>query len=575
MRRQPLLFSMLIDRTDSDVVIIGGVACGPKTAATLARRDKSLSITIFQKEAEISYGTCGMPYFASGDIPSFAELTQTSYNVARDVDFFKTYKGFDVITESEVVAIDRQKRQVTVRDLKSGTENQHGYSSLVIATGAHPNPAPFPVAPSERISTFTRPGDARAFRAMAERGQVGSALIIGGGFIGCELAEATGSMWGIETTLIERESQLLPYILDPEMSGLVEKELVTQDVTVKTGATVEKITLSDDGLPTVHISGSEPVTVDYVFLCLGVRPETDLAKSAGIELGQTGGIVVDDHLRTSDPHIYAGGDCIESLNLISKQKFYIPMGSLANRHGRIIAENICGHENVFRGATGAFFVKVYDVNIGAVGLSELAAGKAGIKARAVWGAFGDKPDYYPEAGTFTVKMVYNIDTRQVVGVQAVGPGDICRRIDSASALMQYGAGLEDFLHFEHGYAPPYSEALDPLHHLAAMALAQERGYNFVAPSIMSDDRPLIVLDVRETSEFEEHALPSNNHRTVVNIPLGQLRERISELNSSDPVYLLCQRGVRSYQGAVILRQNKFSDVHIIGGGYTSEIENRE
>ncbi|MBD3258177.1 pyridine nucleotide-disulfide oxidoreductase, partial [candidate division GN15 bacterium] len=184
----------------SDFVIIGGVACGPKTAAALARRLPEASITLFQKESRVSYGTCGMPYFASGDINSFEELTFTSYGVPRNVDFFRKTKGFDVVPSTEVVAIDREKKTITVKDLAGGETREHGYGKLVIATGASPTPPPFPAAESDRVRSFTRPDDAIAFRQMAQTGQVGSALVIGGGFIGCEVAEATGSLWGIETT---------------------------------------------------------------------------------------------------------------------------------------------------------------------------------------------------------------------------------------------------------------------------------------------------------------------------------------------------------------------------------------
>ncbi len=558
----------MTDKDFSDVVIVGGVACGPKTAATLARRRPDLTITVFQKEKDISYGTCGMPYYASGDINSFEELTKTGYGVPRTVDFFRRTKGFDVIPEAAVTAIDRENKTVTVNMLKTGESITHSYGTLVIATGGAPNNPPFPVPDSPRITHFTRPDDATNFRHLAEQGQVGKALIVGGGFIGCELAEAAGSLWGIETILVEKEPQLLPYVLDPEMAALVEREMIRQDIELHIGAEVERIALDDDGNPVVHIKGVDPIGVDYVFLCLGVHPENTLAKECGLKLGVTGGIAVDTHLKTSDPHIYAGGDCIETICRISDNPRYIPMGSLANRHGRVIAENIAGNTIEYTGALGAFLVKVFDLNVGSVGMSQHAAVKAGLKVASVWGSFPDKPDYYPEVKTMSLKLVYEPTSGRIIGLQAVGGGDIFRRIDTTSALMQSQATLDDVLNFEHGYAPPYSEALDPLHHLAAMAQAQiSRGIEFISPAVeslpSSDDT--IWLDVREPEEIEAQPWPADGR--LVKIPLNDLRERLGELDKQATIMIICKRGPRSYQTSVILHQAGFERVYIIGGGY--------
>jgi len=563
----------MTDKLFSDVVIVGGVACGPKTAATLARRNSELTITVFQKEENISYGTCGLPYFASGDINSFEELTKTSYGVPRTPEFFRRSKGFAVIPRAEVTAIDRDRKTVAVTMLDSGETIEHRYGTLVLATGANPNPPPFPVAESPQIAHFTRPGDAVSFRRLAEQGQISKALIVGGGFIGCELAEAAGSLWGIETVLIEKEPQLLPYILDPEMAAIVEREMKRQDIETHTGATVEKIELDGDGNPAVRITGIDPIVVDYVFLCLGISPENSLAESCGLKIGGAGGILVDSRMKTSDDNIYAGGDCVESICRITHRPLYIPMGSLANRHGRVIAENIAGNDMEFPGALGAFLVKVFDINVGSVGISERAAGDAGMKPHAVWGSFPDKPDYYPESRMMTLKLVYDPDSSRVLGLQAVGTGDICRRVDTVSALMQSNATLDDLLAFEHGYAPPYSEALDPLHHLAAMAQSREtRGTKFVEPAALSSrmEPDCIWLDVREPEEIKAQPWPFDNGagpEKPVAIPLNDLRDRLGELKKEAPIILICRRGPRSYQASVILRQAGFERVYIVGGGY--------
>jgi len=291
----------------SDFVIVGGVAAGPKTAATLARRLPDTHITLFQRDREVSYGTCGMPYFASGDINSFEELTFTSYGIPRDPDFFKKTKNFDVTTGAEVIGIDREKKTVTVRMLDSCQTVEHGYGKLVLATGASPNPPPFPIPDSPRIRYFTRPDDAIAFRQMAQEGKISKALVVGGGFIGCEVAEAAGGLWGINVSLVEKEASLLPKILDPEMAEIVRRELARNDVEVITGTEIEKIELDSEDNPVAHIKGKDTIAADYVFLCLGVHPNVTLARKCGLDIGPTGGIMVNSRMQTSDPDIFAGG----------------------------------------------------------------------------------------------------------------------------------------------------------------------------------------------------------------------------------------------------------------------------
>lgn len=552
--------------THTNIAVIGGVAAGPKTAAVVARRLPDKTVTVFQREKYISYGTCGLPYFASGDIDSFQELIATSYDIPRDPEFFRRTKGVEVLNETEVTLIDPTTRTLTVKHLGDGSVEEYTYDTLVLATGAIPAPPPFPCETSENIRPFTRPDDAISFRKAAQTGQLGSAVIIGGGFIGCELAEACAGLWGIETTLVEMQSSLLPYVLDPEMARLAQNEMERQGVTVRLSSQVESVTADEDGT-TVSLKGGETLMADFVFLCLGVTPEVSLAKQCGLKLGETGGILVDSHMRTSDPNIYAGGDCVESFNAVSGRKMYIPMGSLANRHGRVIAENIAGNESEFPAATGAFLVKVFERNVGAVGLSEAQAKRDNIPHRAVWGSFGDKPDYYPESSSLVAKLIYNPESLQLLGLQAVGEGDICRRIDVMSAMLRQRARIDDLLDFEQGYAPPYSEAMDPLYHLACMAQAQERaGIGFTTPQLAYDGAAYQWLDVREDYEIETFPVPVPDGGELVKIPLNELREQLGQFDPGRPVVVVCQRGPRAYQAARILKNNGFGQVDVLGGG---------
>lgn len=553
----------------SDVVVIGGVACGCKAAATLARRKPELKITLFQKEKDLSYAACGMPFFASGDIDSFRALTETSYNVVRDAEFFEKCKGFNAFTETQVIEIDRKEKKLKVKDLKTGDSYDHGYGKLVIATGAVPSDLQLEIPATDRIMHFTRPEHAINFRKLAQTGQVGTALVVGGGFIGCEIAEAATSLWGIETSLVEYESQILPYALDEEMALPVEKEMRDNGVKLYLGTAVTKFEMTDNGAVNVDFSDGSKHEFDYVFLCVGVHPASHLAKAAEIELGESGGIKVNQYMQTSDPDIYAGGDVVELTHQITGNPIYMPMGSLANRHGRVIADHIAGGNESFPGVLGAFMVKVFDFNVGSVGLTQNAAEDAGISANTVWATFEDKPDYYPESKSICLKMVFNPEDNSLLGIQGVGKGDIVRRVDVFSAFLQRKSKIDDLLDFEHGYAPPYSEALDPLYHLAAIAKSLESGFDQDNPGDDYEDSQIIVLDVREPEESESLPFKAKN---MVKIPLTKLAESLDQLDKSKRYTILCHRGPRSYQAAHILKMAGFKNISYIAGGTTLAVK---
>ena len=546
----------------SDVVIIGGVACGCKSAASLTRRLPDAKITLFQKEPDLSYGTCGLPYFASGDIENLNKLKESASGSIRDAQYFRRAKGFEAQTECEVVEINRAEKFVTVRNLESGEDFQHGYNKLVIATGAVPLELPLDIPDSDRIKSFTRPADAINFRRLAQTGQIGSAVIVGGGFIGCELTETCAGLWGIETTLVERETQVLPYVLDCEMAYMVEKTMRENDITLHIGKSVTRIEVQGNAVK-ITLSDDTEIETDYLFLSAGVKPASHLAQTAGLELGTNGAVKVNEFMQTSDPNIYAGGDVVELKHQITGKPIYIPMGSLANRHGRIIADHIAGGQEKFPGVLGAFMVKVFDLNVGTVGLSETAANKAGIETEVIWGSFVDKPDYYPEFNPFSLKLIINKADKTILGLQAVGKGDVVRRVDVVSAFMQNKAKIDDLLNFEHGYAPPYSEALDPLYHLASVYKAVKKGFLQSNPGIDYGREDVTVLDVREPDEIENKPFKAGN---LITIPLENLRESMGKLDKGKPIIVLCHRGPRSYQALHILKNAGFSDLSYVAGG---------
>jgi NADPH-dependent 2,4-dienoyl-CoA reductase/sulfur reductase-like enzyme/rhodanese-related sulfurtransferase len=536
----------------------------------LARRLPQATIALFEQGTHISYAACGLPFYASGEISSFEELNKTSYGVVRNVGFFRRSKGIGVITRAKVTGVNRTEKYVTVQLIDSGKELTHGYGKLVLVTGSRAKMPGFSVAKSPLIKNFTRPSDAIYFRSVAQAGSIGKAIIVGGGFIGCELAEATSGLWKIETVLIEREAQLLPRALDSEMAAFVQRSMKKNNVQVLTGYAIEKIVVSRDGKPIVVLRGGHKIESDIVFLCLGVEPEATLARECGLEIGATGAIVVDNHMRTSDPNIYAGGDCVESKHLVTGNAVYFPMGSIANRHGWVIAEDLAGKTAEFPGILGAFILKSFEINVGAVGLTEKGAKDAGYDPLTVCGSFVDKPDYFPESKPFSLKMVYRRDADKLLplGLQAAGPGDIARPLDVFSLLLAQWRSLDDFLDFEHVYAPPFAEAVNPLFHMASMAMAQARGFDFIGPDcFVSKARSTqIWLDVREPDESTAEPITLDGGGKVVCIPLGELGEKIQRLDCSARITIICKRGPRAYQAAVILRAAGFKNVSILGGG---------
>jgi NADPH-dependent 2,4-dienoyl-CoA reductase/sulfur reductase-like enzyme/rhodanese-related sulfurtransferase len=496
--------------------------------------------------------------------------------VARDAEFFRSSKGFSAMTGAEVSAIDRGRRVVTVKMAATGETIEHGYDKLVLATGASPVKPGFPIPDDPRVRPFQKPEDAQVFRRMAEAGKIGKVVIVGGGLIGCELVESAAGLWGLETALVEKEGHILPYVLDSEMAAMAQRHLESQGISVMTGCEVDRIKSRGEAGLQVGIEGSDALEADFVFLALGVQPNVDLARQCGLDIGPNGGIQVDRHMCTSDPRIFAGGDCVETTHRITGKTFFISMGSLANRHGRVIAEILAGGNEEFPGAFGTSFLKLFDYNLGATGLTERRAAASGFKPRCVWGTFPDKPDYHPEKRIFVVKMVYDGDSERLLGLQALGRGDATRRVDVFAALLQKQATVGDLFDFEPGYAPLYSEALDPLHHLAGMARARQRGVMFRHPghALSSEAGEIMILDVREKEEAAAKPLPAAVAECgcdYSNIPLSELVERSSEVRRDKRIVVVCQRGSRSYQAALFLKAAGVHEVEVLGGGLQSQL----
>jgi len=547
------------------IVVIGASAAGLRAASRARRLLTDASVTVIDEASFISYGACGMPYFVSGDIESADKLRHTTYGVIRDPEYFLSTKDIEVITETRVEKIERDNKKVFCKSLKSGETSEYAYDKLVLATGSSPIILPGIPEGSERISAFKTLSQAIDIKQLLQNGKISSVGIIGAGPIGCELAEAFGSLWGAEVVLIDAAPSVLPNLLDTEMAATVEKYLNSEGIEVHANCPLDSISESDEGV--IIKTGDGDFNVNFAVIAVGVKPNSKLAADCGLGIGDRGGIIVDNHMITSDPDIYAAGDCVELKHLISGKPVQIPLGSLANRQGRVVGSNLGGGDEIFNPVLGTAAVKVFDMNVAATGLTEAAAQTTGFNVGCSWGTFLDKADFYPEAENIHLKLVFDKDSTRLLGLQGYGKGDVIKRIDVFSALLKNEGKLEDVLDAEFAYAPPYSPALDPLFSLACAARNSiNEGIKALPPnSQISKD---IILDVRQESETRVRPLREAN---VLSIPLGDLRARWEEVPGNKPIICVCPKGLRSAEAVRILKEKGFTDTVYLGGGLLMKV----
>ncbi len=445
---------------EDNIVIIGGMACGPKTAARARRRNPTARITIVEQGPTVSEGSCGLPYYVGGQIGSERAL------LIRTPQQFKEKSDIDVLSWTRATKIDRIARTVEVVNLTTEATSSLPYDKLVIATGAVPVvPASLEGRDLEGVFTLTKIADAnRIITALAAPG-ARKAVVVGGGLIGVEAAEAFRER-GLDVSLVEALEHVLPGIVDEDMSVPVEKELVERGVQVYTRHRVVGLEGNEHGRVCRVITDRCSLDADVVLLALGFRPNVDLARDAGLEIGPLGGIAVNEFLQTSDPDIYAGGDCVENVHRVTGRKIFAPMGSTANKHGRIIGTNVTGGCDTFPGVLGTAVAKVFSLSVGRVGISTDEARAAGFEPVVAAGEGLDRSSYYPGALKITVKLVADSSTGRVLGAQLVGRGDVSKRLDVLVTAISADRTVDDVANLDLAYAPPFSQAMDVLHDLA-------------------------------------------------------------------------------------------------------------
>jgi NADPH-dependent 2,4-dienoyl-CoA reductase/sulfur reductase-like enzyme/rhodanese-related sulfurtransferase len=537
------------------VVVIGAVALGPKVACRLKRLLPDAEVIMVDQDEYISYGGCGIPYYISGDVSDIKELMSTSFHMLRDPQFFENAKDVRVKTRTRAVSIDRLARKVVLQHLDGGVPEELEYDQLVLATGSLPNRLKIPGADLPQVMSVANLNSAMAIKERIAKGEVDKAVIIGAGAIGCEMAEALSDLWGVETTLVEIAGQVLPGVLDASLARIVQKHLGEHEVALFLNETVQAIRPQGDGGSGVQVVTAQQVLdADLVITAVGVHANAELARQAGLTVSPRGAIVVNRRLQTSDPNIYAGGDCIESQHLITGKNAYFPQGSLANRHGRVIGTNLAGGMATFSGIVGSFTVKIFDLAVAATGLSLEAARGEGFDAIQTLVVQADRAHFYPTQDLMYLQLIVDRKTRRVLGLQGVShQGDaLLGRINSVAAMLPYRATLEDLSNLEVAYSPPFAAALDIINAVANTAENTLDGYNkpmdaaeFEKCFLQDQAEDTVCLDVRGPA----NATPYVEHfgGRWINIPQETLKYRLDEVPKNKRLVLVCNSGVRSYE----------------------------
>ena len=547
------------------VLVIGGVACGPKAASRLKRLRPDADITITEKGKMISYGACGLPYFVEGIFSEIDSLIKTPVGVPRTPAFFEKVKGVRVLTQIEALKIDPGKKAVRVKNMETGAEEDMAYDKLVLATGGSPCRPGIPGLDLKNVWFMSHPDHAVSLRKEIAAQGLKKVVLVGAGFIGIELAEALVRQ-GLEVTVVEMCDQIMPGVLDKDVATFASKHLRQKGVNLILGERVTGIDGKEKA--TAVKTGKQNITTDAVVVAVGTRPNDKLAREAGLLCAQQGGIVINEYCQTTNRDIYAGGDCAVNryVNGNAGSLLYVPLGSTANKHGRVIANHIAGMPTPFSGITCTAIVRAFDFTIGRTGLTERQAREVNMEIETFTLAGPDLPHYMPDNKPLVIKMIASRRDRKLIGVQVVGPGNGAKRLDVAAGMILMGGTMDELADVDFGYAPPYSTALDPLAACAHMLTNKldgiAKGISAFEAKKRIDEDNVLLLDVRTPEEFQTMQLPYN----VLHIPLGALRGKAAELPKDKDILAFCKISLRGYEAQRILNAAGFDRVQFIEGG---------
>ena len=538
------------------VIIIGGVAGGATAAARIRRLDEKAEIIIFEKSGYISYANCGLPYYIGGVIEDKEELT-----LQTPESFWERF-NIDVRVQNEALEINPENKTVTVKNLKTGEVYTESYDKLLISTGAKPTRPQMQGIDLDNVFTLRTVEDTYNIKNFVDECKPKSAVVVGGGFIGLEVAENLNEM-GVDVTILQRPDHLLN-TLDYDMATLVHSRFRKNGVKLKFGVSVQGFEKAKKGVD-VLIKGEEPINADMVLLAIGVTPDSTLAKNAGLDLGIKDSIVVNDRMETSARNIYAVGDAVQVKHSITGDNAVISLAGPANKQGRIAADNICGGDSRYKGSMGSSVIKIFDMTVASTGLTEKLAKASEIDYDKIVLSPMSHAGYYPGGKVMTMKVVFEKSTQRIIGAQIVGFDGVDKRIDVLATAMNFGATASDLKDLDLAYAPPYSSAKDPVNMagfvIENIGAGKMKQFHWDDISRLQNENGITLLDTRTSFEYSRGHIDG-----FINIPVDELRSRMDEIDKSKPLYVMCQSGLRSYISCRILAQNGF-DCYNFSGGY--------
>ncbi|RHR40984.1 CoA-disulfide reductase [Parabacteroides sp. AF18-52] len=537
-------------------LIVGGVAGGATVAARLRRIDENAEIILFERGKYVSYANCGLPYYIGGTIAE------------RDKLFVQTAQGFtarfniDIRTEQEVTAIHPKEKTVEITDINTARTYSENYDKLILSPGAEPLRPGIEGINSDKIFTLRNVPDTDTIKKYVSRSNPRHAVVVGGGFIGLEMAENLHQL-GIQVAVVEMANQVMAP-LDYSMAAIVHQQLTDKQVDLRLEDGVSRFEETPEGI-IVHLRSGKQITTDLVILSIGVRPETRLAKEAGLSLGTLGGIAINDYMQTSDPDIYALGDAVEVRHLVTGKPALIPLAGPANKQGRIVANNIVyGNRETYPGTMGTSIAKVFDLTVAAAGANAKLLKREGITYQSSYTHSASHAGYYPGAVPMSVKILFSPENGQLLGAQIVGFDGVDKRIEMFAQVIQRKGTVYDLATLEHAYAPPYSSAKDPVNMAGYVAenILTQKVEIVHWRDIAGLQKDTLLLDVRTADEYSLGTLPN-----AINIPVDELRTRLSELPKDKPIVVSCAVGLRGYLAYRILTQHGFKNVKNLSGGY--------
>lgn len=537
------------------VIIIGGVAAGATAAARIRRLDEKAEIKVFERTGYISYANCGLPYYIGDVITDPAQLT-----LQTPESFFTRFR-IDMKVHHEVTAIHPDSKTVSVRNLETGDEFTEAYDKLILAPGAKPAQPRLSGIGIDRLFTLRTVEDTFRIREYIREYRPESAVLAGGGFISLELAENLTEL-GMDVTIVQRPMQLMnPF--DPEMAAFIHSQLRRHGVKLALGYTVEGFEESGEGVD-VLLKDAKPLHADMVIMAIGVTPDTHLAEEAGLELGIRGSIVVNDRMETSVPDIYAAGDAVQVRHFVTGQDAVISLAGPANRQGRIIADNICGGDSRYTGSQGSSVIRIFEMTAAVTGINETGAKNAGIDADSVILSPMNHAGYYPGGSLMTIKAVFEKETYRLLGAQIIGYEGVDKRIDVIATAIRSGMKATELKDLDLAYAPPYSSAKDPVNMAGFIIDNISKGilkqWHLEELQTIMDKNDVTLLDTRTCEEYERGHIEGFR-----NIPVDELRDRLDEIDKGNPVYVICQSGLRSYIACRILEGSGFEAYNFCGG----------